>query len=804
MLEPTGQAATAAEPVTQRPAIFVVASQVLESLPYSLCSQVVVRVFPLPEASAAGAASTTETAALALSLRVEVPGYDVSTSGPFRQLVLCASCRAMLLLAPQCCAAVALPELGAASSGGEVELRAVPLLPPGEAAFVKVLWHPLSDSHIGVLLSDGTWQLLNLAQRASLAEPEVHLPVTFGGEGEPGEEVADFTFGAPWAPGSGPAGASEAVWLAMAVLFLSSRGRLSTYNPVLPAFAVLPTAVLDSLRTAGAEDGEACDRGLAGAAASEWLRKTVLCAANRQEVQWPGAAIGSYVAVQHGLHMHGSTQAYHQRWRPAEQVIVEERAECELSPRSPRHHRSNYCSVQLLALSPLTVVARATETGMVELLVLSGMLEPRFDPRMGQGSDEQQGGLLCAVFEEVDLVLSQTKASTLRLSVASASEAGGSPLLLARSRTLVAAIEVPWIAALQRGASASMDGLPGASVTTLAEVRAADGPGEIVGWQLLDAATRPGQLARTPAPAPVRAGAGAPACAGLWLRVREKSAGSSAATPVASTAVAQAVDVRAALKAAAKARASKPTSDGSSGNNCSPAAAGTGAAAATADAVPPEREEYLRLLSTSMLQASPLFGALGTRDSGEPPAAGAVARAVATVQSGQLGQLSARQALLGHLTAQLPTRAAAVRAALSELARDCSDLRVAAEATERKASCVQERQAELEAQHRALVSALRNELELRGLNSLAASELPRLWGLLHDLRQASELLRAAAAPTSAAEGKGLPAAQLATLESLQRAWTGTAAEQLRLQTARAEAAVDMAVRAADRCGAAGA
>jgi len=75
--------------------------------------------------------------------------------------------------------------------------------------------------------------------------------------------------------------------------------------------------------------------------------------------------------------------------------------------------------------------------------------------------------------------------------------------------------------------------------------------------------------------------------------------------------------------------------------------------------------------------------------------------------------LSAQRTLLGHLTARLPTRAAAVRAGLSELARDCSDLRVAAEATERKASRVHERQAEIEAQYRALVSALRNQREGR-------------------------------------------------------------------------------------------
>merc|ERR1712183_330484 len=142
---------------------------------------------------------------------------------------------------------------------------------------------------------------------------------------------------------------------------------------------------------------------------------------------------------------------------------------------------------------------------------------------------------------------------------------------------------------------------------------------------------------------------------------------------------------------------------------------------------------------------SPLFDSAVSNESGEQPTASAVAKAVSAVQGGQLADLAARQSILGHLCSQLPKRAAAMKSKLAELKQTEGELKDRTEETKRKAEVVQRRQKELEVQHAELLESLRTETELRALGGLAASELPRLWALLHELRQAFELLRAAAA-----------------------------------------------------------
>lgn len=752
-----------ADTEARRTAVFTVVSQVIDSFGNMACSTVDLRVALLP--GPAGPAP------LRRHLRIEVPGYDVERSGPFSQLVVGSGCRGLLLVAPRCCAAVALPDLSAEATGdGDIlDVRAVPLVPPDEASFLKVLWHPLSDAHVGALLSDGSWQLLNLAYRASVADPEVHLKVTFGSAAEAEQRAVDFTFGAPGSGSAGGiagadgglAGAGEAAWLAMAVVFLSSSGRLSFISPVLPSTASLPALAIDALRTAVVAEE---------ALTTEWLRRTALrgCAGAGAPGAC-GAAAAAARRVRHDLHLHGSGEAYHRRWRPVEQAMAEEPRPDggDSSPRSPRHQRSSssYCSVQLVVHSPVVVIARGTAAGVVDFLILDGSLGPRFVQR---GADAIAGPT-CFVFEEVDLVLPPSLAPALALSAwpASSPGGGGAPgaaVVLVRSRSLLAAIELPWLGVLRQGSGDAVATLPPAIVTTLAEARPSDGRGESLGWQALPPA---GLLLRSKAAASVTADAAAGAGAAL-----------------------QVIDVPAALQAAAKARART----GKPGQGGEAAAPGPSALPAYGEAsgasTEPRGEEFSRHLSAPVLLPAPLFGIGGT----EPVSAAAVARGVAAVQAGQVSDLQARRLVLEHLTNEVPKMVSAVTAELGGARRAAESLRDEAASLSSKVDGVQERQANLEKMFKAVLEALAAELQLRGLNEVASAELPKLWAGLHELRQAFELLRAAAVAPVVSDAGGLAPQRLSTLGELQRAWTDVQAGHLRERACAAEAAVAAAAR----------
>eukprot|EP00930_Biecheleria_cincta_P030108 TRINITY_DN20894_c0_g1_i1.p1 TRINITY_DN20894_c0_g1~~TRINITY_DN20894_c0_g1_i1.p1 ORF type:complete len:889 (-),score=216.80 TRINITY_DN20894_c0_g1_i1:23-2689(-) len=790
-----------------------------------------------------------------LQLQVQVPGHDVSASpsSAFRQVLPAAGGRGLLLLAQRCCAAVAVPaELfekqavvpalpapgnsnsstgGAESSAGRVvRLQAVPMVPCNDKAvtFVKVAWHPLSDAHVGVLLSDGSWQLLNLARRASCSDPEVHFQVNFGGSMEPGESAADFAFccgpeaalGAAWhgATSAGPRGGgsvidSEAVWLWFSVLFLSTKGRLSVRNPVVPALAVLPGRALQALAASSASSGVQEDEAVKRqhVDASAWLQQGLLRPEASRELGGPGNRTSSegVFAVRHRLHLHGGeaeAEAYQQRWLPKEQLISEEREalfegnscadrEQEMappSPRSPRHLRSTYCSVQLVAHSPATVVARATTSGLVELLVLRAGLGPHFEGR------QNQTGLSCSIFEEVDLVLGPTKAPpVMRLSLAP--EPG--PVLLVRTRNLLAAVELPWLNALLQGKAIcdAEDGtsLASAQVTTLAEVRASDGPSEFAACQVLPSAAWAEQLEAdasapsapsTPPRATGKKGA-AQGSAAFLLQLPSES--SDIRAPML-----KAVALRTVLAAAAKARGQKPEARRGS-TSSSPGLSGLAAKAAEGE------EDSLRRHLAAPLLLESSFGAVLKAGDSSGLGASELAKAVASVRGGQLAGLAARQTLLQHLSKSLPAQAAAAQKDLGELRQRLDEeqgLKARAAQAAARAEAIQQRQKEIAERQDRLARALATELEARGLEAAVAGELPRLWGQLHELRCASELLRAAGASQEKPAGSWAPRSiaqsSSTSLGSLQKAWVSTASEHLGRRALQAEDAVEAAAKAA--------
>ena len=103
--------------------------------------------------------------------------------------------------------------------------------PTGSASptVMQVEWHPLGDSHLGILLSDGTFHLVDTAN--DLHEPvlSLHVPLVdparpSDAHGEGGTAVS-FSFGAPTLSG----------WSSLCVFFATSIGHVYVACPVLPS-----------------------------------------------------------------------------------------------------------------------------------------------------------------------------------------------------------------------------------------------------------------------------------------------------------------------------------------------------------------------------------------------------------------------------------------------------------------------------------------------------------------------------------------------------------------------------------------
>jgi len=268
-----------------------------------------------------------------------------------------------------------------------------------------------------------------------------------------------------------------------------------------------------------------------------------------------------------------------------------------------------------------------------------------------------------------------------------------------------------------------------------------------------------------------------PSCAGLWIRVRD-------GPPAAGAAMAKRVDLVTAVRSAAKAAAAKTASEGSAHSGsvtCNGSITNRGAA--TSSTAQPDRDDYL----PPVILPSAMFGTASTESSGCSPSA--IARAVADVQGGQVADLTARLHILRHLASQLPVRSAAVKADVADLREITSQFTKATSQTKKKTQGIREFQEDLSSQYEALTSALRDELELRELEEIAAQELPKLWAQLHELRQANGVLRAAAAHESSIDSADIHPDRLAELDKLHKAWTDVEVEGLRSEAEAVEAAV---------------
>ena len=250
------------------------------------------------------------------------------------------------------------------------------------------------------------------------------------------EEAVDFAFGA--SAGESEPSSPEEAWLRLAVVFLKSSGRVSLRSPVLPSVAVMPTAMLHAL----------------AADPNDWLQEALL----RQKLE----VLDSLCVVRHRLHSHARGA-----WIPGEQTLEApweapwEAPSPQSESSSARHAQSSFWSLQLIAKSPLLIIARATTSGLIQLLAAEAAPGPAFNHKK----------IVASVLEEIDLMCSAASLRVISLS----KEA---PSFLAHTNSLVAVVDIGW-------ARQDFGALLPSTITTLAEIRSQDAA-EFAGLQFSD------------------------------------------------------------------------------------------------------------------------------------------------------------------------------------------------------------------------------------------------------------------------------------------------------------------------------
>lgn len=750
-------------------------TQILDSLPNQVNSRVTISVKFVSDPD------VKNTEVITSAWCVDVPDYNVSTAGKFRQILVNSNCSGAVLVASQCFVVVSLPKFDE-NMENWITLQGQTYTCPKHIDLVKVLWHPQSDTHIGALLSDNTFSLFNVESRRGPLRPEAEFEVGLGTPRRPGEVVADFVFGAPGMPGCRRLGfldlwtnpsvqgfhklvsTAEAAWLAMAVIFVTTHGRLSFRSPVWPSSSILPSAAVEAIGRRNANVTGVCDLSHM-AQVQEWLQSVVPSSGPAL----PRAKRDEYVDMQHALHANGNTDAYRRRWQPAEQTFEE-----EVTPaNSTTKNQGRYCSLALLAHTPFPVLARATTTGIVELVIASGAIAPKFQSSQRTNAGARNGTLECTVFEEISLATGHSDSSYLKLVPAPALDGGRGALLLAWTRSSIVAIESQWVTAFVSGDQHVVNSLPKAAITTLHDQ--CGSPGGVLGLQL---AMLPARCAGPPSVVSSTAASAADPCCCLFCwktQCPPNAQGSSS-------------DLKTTMKATSLYRVLS-------------ANARQEGRAETAPAVKANKgrkqggviEEHIRDLSSSMLLPSPLFGS-GDGEMG----AEAFAKSLERVREGQLAGLIARQDALALLSARCSAKAGAVKGEMTEAHRSGVELRKDVEDQTERLKELRKRQEAIESKFEFLIAAFRGDLETRALEGVATDEIPKLWSHMHDLRHAfSTLCAAAVGPDLAEDAACKPGTtHLVTVADLQHAWACTSSARLRSQAADAEQAVAAALHAA--------
>ncbi|CAK8985165.1 unnamed protein product [Durusdinium trenchii] len=366
-----------------------------------------------------------------LLIDVKIEPSETAEPEPFQQLHISSGYRALALWSPARCAVVSLD--GALEQRQE-RLEAMVFTPAGKS-LVKVAWHPTSDAHLGILFSDGSWSLLNLAM--SIDEPELHFV---------GDEVfVDFTFVSLGSKAVRSLG-SEDAWLSLSVFFLAASGRVSFRGPVLPSTAVLSFKEYEALQAALVQDSSPL---------------TVALAASLSASAAPDGE-HEVVLVTHRHHLHGSGEPMSLSLQLPEHIIEEP------STTSTPCGGTSFSTLQVCSSSPLILLARATSSGLVELLALDTPVRP--------SAASSAPRVAARVLEEIDLSCSRSPSRTgtsdfIRLSKHSLEDAH----LFVHTRSLLAAIDV---------SSSCSSSCSSSTVTTLAETRSDEM--DFVSWTVLE------------------------------------------------------------------------------------------------------------------------------------------------------------------------------------------------------------------------------------------------------------------------------------------------------------------------------
>ena len=205
-------------------------------------------------------------------LRVSPPaGRPGDGALPFdvRDLVVSVVGTAVLAVGARAVAVVGLPKFQSVKADESNACSAAPLFDrhfqlDSTLYVVAARWHPLSDSHVAVLLSDNRLHLFNAQRSAQEPEQTLHLcatpyglhnrqdahpnraPVLSAGRGgrgsssplhcgEPGQKIVGFAFGA----GGG--------WGAFMILYVSKTGDVYSVGPVTPFHCRMPRALFEEL-----------------------------------------------------------------------------------------------------------------------------------------------------------------------------------------------------------------------------------------------------------------------------------------------------------------------------------------------------------------------------------------------------------------------------------------------------------------------------------------------------------------------------------------------------------------------------
>ncbi|BBM97550.1 nuclear pore complex protein Nup88 [Marchantia polymorpha subsp. ruderalis] len=235
---------------------------------------------------------------------------------------------------------------------------------------LQVAWHPYSDSHLGVLSSDGCFRLFDLSLNAESAEQEYHLQPS--STKNPGfsslVRAISFSFG------------GEHLWDRFTVFVLYNDGSLYALCPIVPFGGMFNAAAVEELAKyagqLGSMDSPGSTKSESSSLAAAWL-EAVFPGLNSLGHPLPGESLGgsivlkahAYVPIHASLLLQGPFATLCRKTEGDDGNGYLEQTDCE-----PCH------AVGLLynVVGKDSILAISTQDGQVQLYVLADEIEPNW------------------------------------------------------------------------------------------------------------------------------------------------------------------------------------------------------------------------------------------------------------------------------------------------------------------------------------------------------------------------------------------------------------------------------------------